>query len=146
MTTDVITVPPETSILDLSNILENRRIGGVPVVDKGGRLVGVITQSDLLARARKLELPPAINILDFHIYIQIPSHMIQRVEKMLGTTVGDCMTSNPVTVAPETSASEVATIMAKQKMHTIPVVEGDKLLGVIGKLDMVRAMAEGYEK
>ncbi|MEJ2673394.1 MAG: CBS domain-containing protein, partial [Deltaproteobacteria bacterium] len=71
MTTDVITVPPETSILDLSNILENRRIGGVPVVDKGGRLVGVITQSDLLARARKLELPPAINILDFHIYIQI---------------------------------------------------------------------------
>ncbi|MEJ2673557.1 MAG: CBS domain-containing protein, partial [Deltaproteobacteria bacterium] len=74
------------------------------------------------------------------------SHMIQRVEKMLGTTVGDCMTSNPVTVAPDTSASEVANIMAKQKMHTIPVVEGDKLLGVIGKLDMVRAMAEGYEK
>ncbi len=53
-------------------MLENRMIGGVPVVDKGGRLVGVITQSDLVERARDLELPPAINILDFHIYLQIP--------------------------------------------------------------------------
>ena len=67
MTTEVLTVSPETSIADLSKTLENRQIGGVPVVDKGGRLVGVITQSDLVERARDLELPPAINILDFHI-------------------------------------------------------------------------------
>ena len=95
MTKKVLTVSPETSIADLSKTLENRKIGGLPVVDKDGRLVGVITQSDLVERARDLELPPAINILDFHIYLQIPSHLIQRVEKMLGTTVGDCMTANP---------------------------------------------------
>ena len=57
MTTEVLTVSPETSISDLSKTLENRKIGGVPVVDKGGRLVGVITQSDLVERARDLELP-----------------------------------------------------------------------------------------
>ncbi len=72
MTTEVLTVSPETSISDLSKTLENRKIGGLPVVDKDGRLVGVITQSDLVERARDLELPPAINILDFHIYLQIP--------------------------------------------------------------------------
>jgi CBS-domain-containing membrane protein len=120
--------------------LENRKIGGVPVVDKGGRLVGVITQNDLVERARDLELPPAINILDFHIYLQIPSHMIQRVEKMLGTTVGDCMTPNPVTVAPDTPVSKVAAVMAKQNVHTIPVVQGEKLVGIIGKMDLVRGM------
>ena len=76
MTTEVLTVSPETSISDLSKTLENRKIGGVPVVDKGGRLVGVITQSDLVERARDLELPPAINILDFHFYLQIPSHLL----------------------------------------------------------------------
>ena len=141
MTTEVLTVSPETSIADLSKILENRKIGGLPVVDKGGRLVGVITQSDLVERARDLELPPAINILDLHIYLQIPSHLIQRVEKMLGATVGDCMTPNPVTVAPDTPVSQIAARMAKQKMHTIPVLKGGKIVGVIGKMDLVRAMA-----
>ena len=141
MTTEVLTVSPETSIADLSKTLENRKIGGVPVVDKGGRLVGVITQSDLVERARDLELPPAINILDLHIYLQIPSHLIQRVEKMLGTTVGDCMTPNPITVAPDTPVSQIAALMAKQKVHTIPVVKGGKIVGIIGKMDLVRAMA-----
>ncbi|MFA4903490.1 MAG: CBS domain-containing protein [Desulfobaccales bacterium] len=142
MTIDVLTVGPETSISELSKLLENRKIGGVPVVDQDGRLVGVITQSDLVERARDLELPPAINILDFHIYLQIPSHLFHKVEKMLGTTVGDCMTENPVTVAPDTPVSKVAALMAKQKVHTIPVVEGTKLVGIIGKMDLVRAMAQ----
>jgi CBS domain-containing protein len=141
MTKEVLTVTPETSIADLSKILENRQIGGVPVVEKGGRLVGVITQSDLVERARDLELPPAINILDLHIYLQIPSHLIQRVEKMLGTTVGDCMTPNPVTATPDTPVSQIAALMAKQKVHTIPVLAGGKIVGVIGKMDLVRAMA-----
>jgi CBS domain-containing protein len=142
MTTDILTVTPETPIADLSKLLENRKIGGVPVVDKGGRLVGVITQNDLVERARDLELPPAVNILDFHFYLQIPSHMIHRVEKMLGTTVGDCMTADPVTVAPDTPVSKVASLMAKQKVHTLPVLEGGKLVGVVGKMDLIRAIAE----
>jgi CBS domain-containing protein len=142
MTTKVLTVRPETSIADLSKTLENRNIGGLPVVDQDGRLVGVITQSDLVERARDLELPPAINILDLHIYLQIPSHLLQRVEKMLGTTVGDCMSPNPVTVAPDTPVSQIAALMAKQKVHTIPVLDGGKIVGVIGKMDLVRAMAQ----
>jgi CBS-domain-containing membrane protein len=141
MTREVLTVTPETSIADLSKTLENRQIGGLPVVDKGGRLVGVITQSDLVERARDLELPPAINILDFHFYLQIPSHMLQRVEKMLGATVGDCMTRDPVTVAPDTPVAQIAALMAKQKVHTIPVLKAGKIVGIIGKMDLVRAMA-----
>ena len=141
MTTEVLTVSPETSIAELSKILENRKIGGVPVVDQGGRLVGVITQNDLVERARDLELPPAINILDFHVYLQIPSHLFHRVEKMLGTTVGDCMTANPVTVTPDARLAQIAGLMAKQQVHTIPVLEGGKLVGVIGKMDLIRALA-----
>ncbi len=141
MTTEVLTVSPETSISELSKILENRKIGGLPVVDKDGRLKGVITQSDLVERARDLELPPAVNIMDFHFYLQIPSHLMHKVEKMLGTTVGDCMSPNPVTVAPDTPVSRIAALMDKQKVHTIPVLEGGKIVGVIGKMDLVRAMA-----
>jgi CBS domain-containing protein len=142
MTKEVLTVSPETSIADLSKILENRQIGGVPVVDQDGRLVGVITQSDLLERARDLEMPPAVNILDFHFYLQIPSHLLRKVEKMLGTSVGDCMTPDPVTVAPDTPVARIAALMAKQQVHTIPVVKAGKIVGIIGKMDLVRAMAQ----
>jgi CBS-domain-containing membrane protein len=122
MTREVVSVSPETSIDELSKLLENRRIGGVPVVGANGRLVGIVTQNDLVERARDLELPPAINILDFHIYLQIPSHMMQRVEKMLGTTVGEIMSRDPVTVSPETPVARLAALMAKEKVHTLPAL------------------------
>lgn len=141
MTKEVITVSPEASINDLAKLLDNRRIGGVPVVDADGRLVGIITQSDLIERARNLELPPAINILDLHIYLQIPSHLFRRVEKMLGTTVQEVMTPKPVTVSPETPVPAIAALMERKKVHTIPVMAGGELVGVIGKIDLVRAMA-----
>ena len=60
---------------------------------------------------------------------------------MLGTTVGDCMSLEPVTVAPDTPVPQIAALMAKQKVHTIPVLKGDKIVGIIGKMDLVRAMA-----
>jgi CBS domain-containing protein len=142
MTREVITASPETSIAELSKTLENRKIGGVPVVDQGGRLVGIVTQSDLVERARELELPPAINILDFHVYLQIPSQLLKRVERMLGATVGEVMSPKPVTVSPETPVPQVAALMAKQKVHTLPVLEGGKIVGIIGKIDIIRALGK----
>jgi CBS-domain-containing membrane protein len=142
MTREVVSVSPETSIDELSKLLENRRIGGVPVVGTDGRLVGIVTQNDLVERARDLELPPAINILDFHIYLQIPSHMIHRVEKMLGTTVGEIMSRDPVTVSPETPLARLAALMAKEKVHTLPVLEQGKIVGIIGKIDIIRALGK----
>ena len=142
MTREVITALPETPIAELSRTLENRKIGGVPVVDEDGRLVGIVTQSDLVERARELELPPAINILDFHVYLQIPSQLLKRVERMLGATVGEVMSPKPVTVSPETPVPQVAALMAKQKMHTLPVLEGGKIVGIIGKIDIIRALGK----
>ena len=141
MTTEVITVSPETLVSDLAKTLAGKNIGGVPVVDADGRLLGIVTQSDLVERARDLEMPPAINILDFHVYLQIPSHLFRKVEKMLGATVADVMSPKPVTVSPETPVPQIAALMAKQKVHTLPVLERGKIVGIIGKMDLVRAVA-----
>jgi CBS domain-containing protein len=141
MTTEVVTVSPETPVGDLAKTLEGRKIGGVPVVDADGVLVGIVTQSDLVERVQELKLPPAINILDFHVYLQIPSHLFRKVEKMLGATVGDVMTPKPATVSPETPLPRIAALMAKQKVHTLPVLEKGKIVGIIGKMDLVRAVA-----
>ena len=145
MTTEVITVSPETLVGTWLRPW-SKKIGGVPVVDADGRLVGIVTQTDLVERVQGLELPPAINILDFHFYLQIPSHFFHKVEKMLGDHRGRCMTRNPVTVAPDSPLSQIAALMAKQGVHTIPVLKGDKIVGVIGKMDLVRAMAREPEK
>lgn len=140
MTTEVITVSPETLVSELTKLLAGKNIGGVPVVDDDGRLAGIVTQSDLVERTKELEMPPAINILDFHLYFDLPSHLFKQVQKMLGATVADIMSPKPLTVSPDMSLRQIATLMDKQKVHTLPVMEGGKLVGIIGKMDLVRAL------
>ncbi|MGD0828440.1 MAG: CBS domain-containing protein [Desulfobaccales bacterium] len=144
MTKAVLTVSPETLVSDLAKTLVGKNIGGVPVVDADGRLVGIVTQSDLVERAQELELPPALNILDLHLYLDIPSHLFHKLEKMLGATVGDIMSPKPVTVSPDTPMPRLAALMAKQKVHTLPVLEAGKIVGIIGKIDLVRALAREW--
>lgn len=142
MTQEVITIGPEASIEDLARVLENHNIGGVPVLEAGGRLVGVITQSDLVKRSRDLQLPPAINILDLHLFLETPSGFKRRLEKMLGDTVREVMTPEPLTISPETPVPEIAALMGRKRVHTLPVVEEGKLVGIVGKMDLIRGLAQ----
>ena len=144
MTQPVLTVSPQTLVSDLAKTLVGKNISGVPVVDADGRLVGIVTQSDLVERAQELELPPALNILDFHLYLEVPSHFFRKLEKMLGATVGDIMSPKPVTVSPDTPVPRLAALMDRQKVHTLPVLEGGKIVGIIGKIDLVRALAREW--
>jgi CBS domain-containing protein len=139
MTKEVITTTPETPVSEVAALLDKHRISGVPVVDAASRLVGVITQSDLVARARDLELPPAIALFDLRLFLETPSHFKKRLEKMLGVTVGEAMTPDPLTVSPETPVQEIAGLMARKKVHTLPVLAGGKVVGIIGKIDLIRA-------
>lgn len=141
MTQEVVTIRPEASVEELAKLLEERLIGGVPVLDKNGMLVGVVTQSDLVQRSRDLELPPALNILDLHLFLEMPSHFKRRLEKLLGDRVKDVMTGNPITVAPDTPVNEIASLMTAKGVHTLPVLEEGKLVGIVGKLDMIRGLA-----
>ena len=143
MTIEVITTTPEASVTRVAELLDAHRISGMPVVDEAGRLIGVITQSDLVQRARDLELPPAINFFDLRIFLETPAGFRHRLEKMLGSTVKEVMTPDPKTVSPDTPVSQVAALMDRKKVHTLPVMEGGKLVGIIGKIDLVRALARG---
>ena len=141
MTREVVTIQAEASVEDLAKLLEERRIGGLPVLDRTGGLVGVVTQSDLVQRSRDLELPPALNILDLHLFLETPSHFKKRLEKLLGGRVKDVMTENPFSVAPDTPVNEIARLMASKRVHTLPVLEAGKLVGIVGKLDLIRGVA-----
>ncbi|MDP3182822.1 MAG: CBS domain-containing protein [Desulfobaccales bacterium] len=141
MTPEVISIGPQASVTEAARLLDTHRISGLPVVDQEGRLLGVVTQSDLVQQARDLELPPTVNLFDVRFFLETPAHFLKRLEKMLGGTVREVMTQKPITIAPDTPVSEVAALMARKKVHTLPVVEGEKLVGIVGKIDLIRALA-----
>lgn len=140
MTTDLITVSPDTEITQATKILLDKRVNGLPVLDSDGRLVGLICQSDLVMQQKKIALPSLFNLLDGLIPLRAPKNFEQEIRKITATTVGQAMVTNPVTVTPETELTEIATLMVEKKYHTLPVLDAGKLVGVIGKEDVLRTI------
>ena len=140
MTQDVITVTTETSLRDLAQILSDNSINGVPVVDDKGTVIGVICESDLVNQNKPLHIPTMFVILDSVIPLDNPWRLEKEFKRLSATTVEDIYSHPPVCVAPDTDLSEIARIMADQKYYTIPVVEKGKLVGVLGKADVIRSL------
>ena len=140
MTTEVITVTTETSVRDLADILWKNHISGAPVIDSDDELVSVVTESDLIDQNKKVHIPKMISILDSVLFLEKPGKMKEDIQKMTGATVRDIMAKELVTVTADTPLDEIATIMAEKNFHTLPVVAGKKLIGVIGKSDIIRTL------
>ena len=140
MTSNIITVTTETSVQELAKILSDNNISGVPVVDAAGNLLGVVTENDLIDQSKKLHIPTVITILDSVFYLENPERMEKEMKKMAGTTVLDIYSSEPVSVNEKTTLDDIATIMAEKNIHTLPVVRNSKLIGVIGKKDIIKTL------
>ena len=142
MSREVLTASPETSITETAQLLLRHHINGMPVVDEENRLVGIICQSDVIAQQKKLPLPTVFTLFDGIIPLSSMSHLEQEVQKMAATTVEQAMTPDPVSVTPDTDLEDMAEIMVRRNYHTLPVVEGDKLVGIIGKEDVLKTLAK----
>lgn len=140
MTTSVITVTPDTSIRELVELLGHHKINGVPVLDENARLVGIVTEADVVDQSRKLHIPSFFNFMDSVIFLENPSVLEKELKKMTGTKVGDIMTGDVKTVTPDTSVQDVATLMSKEHIQTIPVMDDHRLAGIVGRRDVVRSM------
>jgi len=140
MTTGVITVKKETSLKELAGILYNNHINGVPVVDDDGSLIGIICESDLIRKDKKLHIPTVVTLFDAVIYLESPKNIEKEFQRVSAATVGDLYSQKPVTVDEKTLIDEIATIMTEKKIYTIPVMDGDRLVGVIGKADLIRTI------
>ncbi len=140
MTKEVITVSPDTEIVHAARLLLEKRVNGFPVVDETGRLVGIICQSDLIAQQKQLPIPSVFNLLDGLIPLMSMSKIEKEVQKISAVKVADAMTRDPVAVSPDTSIEEVARLMVNKSLHTLPVVDQNRLVGVIGKEDVLRTL------
>lgn len=140
MTRKVVTVSPETKIDLAGKLLLENHFNGLPVVNQEGRLKGIICQDDLIVQQKKFPLPSVFTLLDGVIPLTSSKHLEKEIQKMAATTVGQAMTPGPITVDPETTVEEIATLMVKKNIHTIPVVDKGKLVGVIGNEDILRTL------
>ncbi|MCK9239061.1 CBS domain-containing protein [Desulfocurvus sp.] len=142
MTAEPVTLAPDTDIATAARTLLDTRVNGLPVVDASGALVGVLCQSDLVAQQKTLRLPSVFTLLDGLIPLSSTRDLEREMERIAALTVGQAMSPDPVTVAPDAPISEVATLMVDRKFHTIPVVDGGRLVGVIGKEDILRTLLD----
>ena len=143
MSKDVITVTRETEVRELAKIFSENKISGAPVLDEQGKLIGVVTESDLIYQNKKVHIPTAVAILDAVFYLETPAKMEQELKKISGTKVRDIFAPEAISVEPDTPLDEVATLMAEKHIHTLPVLDNNSLVGVIGKSDIIRMIAQG---
>jgi CBS domain-containing protein len=142
MTRDVVTVQPQTPLPEVIKILADRRIGGLPVVDDAGKLVGVLSETDLMWQETGVTPPAYIMILDSVIYLQNPARYERDLHKALGQTVGEVMTSEAIAVTPEKSVREAAKLMHEKNIRRLPVIDATgKVVGILTGGDIVREMA-----
>ncbi|RME43544.1 MAG: CBS domain-containing protein [Chloroflexi bacterium] len=145
MTKDVVTVYPETSVSEIARLMSEHDISGLPVVDEDDRVLGVVTELDMIVRNTRFKMPAFIAFLDAIIYLETPGHYRERVKHILGTTAREIMSEPAVTIGPDASIEELAELMVNRRMNPIPVVENDRLVGIVSRSDIIRLMAEGAE-
>ena len=142
MTKAVVTVKPETSIEELSSLLVQNRISGVPVVDSSGSLYGLVTENDLISRNKRLHIPTVVSFLDAAIYLESSKKFEEEVRRLAATKVGDICVRKVITITEDTTVTDIATIMAEKKAYLLPVVTNGKVVGIVGKRDVVKAVAQ----
>jgi CBS domain-containing protein len=142
MTRDVLTVIPAMPLSEAVQLLVDRQISGLPVVNDAGKLVGVLSESDLMWREKGLDEPPYMIFLGGVIFFQNPATYDRDLHKTLGQTVGEVMTPHVVSIDADTTLPEAARIMHDKKIHRLPVVDANHHpIGIITQSDIVRAIA-----
>ena len=143
MTTDVLSFAPDESVESAARRLTERRLGGGPVVDAEGHVLGLLEDDDLIVQDAKLHFPTVITVLGA--YIELPSsqrHFEEDLRKAVGASVADVMDDKAPTCGEDDTLELVATIMHDRNLSRLPVVRAGKLVGIISRGDIVRALVQ----
>jgi CBS domain-containing protein len=141
LTTNVVTVDPDTTVSEVARVLLSRNIGAVPVVDAGQHVLGVVSETDLLRRPETGTLKRR----SWLSYFDDPSTLAQEYSRLHGTRARDVMRTQVLSVAPDTDLLEVVDLMEKRGVRRVLVMEGDELRGIVCRSDLLRGMLASKE-
>jgi len=138
MTKDVVTVGIEDTVETCANLLLKHNLSGLPVLDKDGKLVGIVTEGDLIRRASRVEGPAVLEVLGGLIYLDSPKKFIDDLKASMGQMAGEIMSKKIITINPEATVEDGATLLVKKKIKRLPVVDKDgNLLGIVSRRDIM---------
>jgi CBS domain-containing protein len=138
MTSPVVTVEPDVGVLQAVRIMLQRHMSGLPVVDKEGRLIGIVTEGDFLRRAETGTQRRRPRWLEFLVG---PGRLAQDYARSHGRKVSEVMTADPVTIGENASLDEIVKLMEKRQIKRAPVVRGDKVVGIVSRANLLHALA-----
>lgn len=141
MTSDLITVTKKATLREVIQLMFNKNISGIPVVDEAGRLEGIVSESDVIRLKRKLHMPDYIQLLEKMLNDAHPEDFRADIDKALDMSVAEFMTSRVIAVTEDTSLAEITRLMVEHGINRIPVVKNNKLTGIVTRRDAIRAMA-----
>ena len=142
METDVPTIHPADSVEKVVRTLREHELPGIPVVNDGGRCIGIITEAALVIGDEQgdLHLPHYFELFGGFVFLESLSHFEDRLRKAVASTAADLMTPDPVTIAPDATITEAARLIAEKKHNRLPVVEHGRLVGVVTRVDVLDAL------
>jgi CBS domain-containing protein len=136
MTAEVLTVRPETPIHEAAALMSSRGVSGLPVVDDAGRVVGILSEGDLIIRQKPREPPPW-----WRQFFADAEGLAREYRKAVGATAGEVMTTAVLCVGPEVPVAAAAVILDERRIRRLPVVANGRLVGILSRGDLVRALA-----
>jgi len=143
MTRQVISVTPQTTIAEAAQLLLDNRISGLPVVDPGGAVVGIVTEGDLLRRVETGTQRRHSHWLEFLI---APGRLAREYTDANARSVGAVMSADVVSVTPQEALPEVIRLMEHHHVKRLPVIEAGRLVGIVSRANLVRALLDDLSK
>jgi CBS domain-containing protein len=142
MDADPVTVGPTDDVETVVRLLRRHELPGVPVVNEGGRCVGIVTEADLVLADEQgdLHLPHYIELFGGVVFLEPLHRFEERLKKAFASTVADLMTEDPVTVEPDASVAEAGRVIVHRGHNRLPVVEHGRLVGVVTRVDVLEAL------
>jgi CBS domain-containing protein len=139
MTRPVITVTPDTTIVEAANTMLQKHVSGLPVVDATGKLVGIVSEGDFIRRS---EIGTQRKYGRFLKFILGPGKAATDFVREHGHKISEIMTTEPLlTVGEETTLEEIVALMEKNNVKRLPVTRGDKVIGIVSRANLLQAVA-----
>ena len=144
MTKDVITVRPEDEVEKVAQLLLENKISGIPVVDENHKVIGMITEKDLMVKATELKVPFYLTLFDSIIFLENPIRLKNDLKKYTASQVKDAMTQKVHWVAEDTPVSEIAEMMQKENVNRVPVLRHGKIIGIVTRNDILKSLIKNH--
>ncbi|QGU95575.1 CBS domain-containing protein [Clostridium bovifaecis] len=141
MKREVVSIKEDETLKDVVEMMIKHDISGLPVVNNSGKIVGIISERDILRHGKKIFMTESINLLEIMLYEQRPESYEEELSEALKLPVKKIMVKSIITADENEPVGEIALIMMEEGVNRVPILRNGELVGIIGREDIIRTIA-----